>query len=194
MVLAMRRCCSPAPPGPQDDGPARWSRWSRPAFLPNGHPSVGPDYVFQILPLLLRLSRVPSRRAVGADLADARPKDGVRGAAMAGPPPPAAPPLVRHRAACWRRSAPRLAMSPNSRHDFHLLTTAIRLFDLLFGVIVIDCWLLWAAPRMQPIALRPAVVLGSLLRRGRGALPSAATRAGIAWATTPTTGSRCSAR
>src|SRR4029453_5439215 len=46
-------------------------------------------------------------------------------------------------------------------HEFHLVP-ALAFFDLLFGVIVIDCWLLWAAPRMQPIALRPAAVGASL--------------------------------
>jgi hypothetical protein len=46
-------------------------------------------------------------------------------------------------------------------HESHLVP-ALAFFDLLFGVIVIDCWLLWAAPRMQPIALRPAAVGASL--------------------------------
>ena len=39
---------------------------------------------------------------------------------------------------------------------------SLAFFDLLFGVIVIDCWLLVGVLLMQPIALRPAVVLGSL--------------------------------
>lgn len=42
-------------------------------------------------------------------------------------------------------------------HEYHLVP-AIAFFDLLFGVIAVDCWLLWAAPRLQPIALRPAAV------------------------------------
>jgi hypothetical protein len=47
-------------------------------------------------------------------------------------------------------------------HVYHLVP-ATAFFDLLFGVIAVDCWLLWAAPRLQPIALRPAAVGASLM-------------------------------
>jgi hypothetical protein len=47
-------------------------------------------------------------------------------------------------------------------HESHLVS-ALAFFDLLFGVIVVDCWLRWAAPRMQPIAARPAAVGAALM-------------------------------
>ena len=47
-------------------------------------------------------------------------------------------------------------------HESHIVP-ALAFFDLLFGVIVIDCWLRWAAPRMQPIAARPAAVGAALM-------------------------------
>jgi len=112
---------------------------------------------------------------VGADVANARTQDGAAGATVGSPVSAVGTSGTGHGVGFSPEPARRSPCVLQLKGHEYQFVPAIAFFDLLFGVIAIDCWLQWAAPRTVTIPRGLAAAGGDAdVRRDSRALLSAA--------------------